>query len=296
MKQNRILLAKIQSRSVECPEDEYRFQAELCNTNLDTYYSQLTPDTLDQFAATINEGGIALQDGHSYRSVGDTLGQWINAEVKGESLVATARMLRDTDDTPAHLSVNEIIRRIEKGIYNDVSIGFLPDKETCNLCSKSIWSFDCEHYPGQEYEIDGKQTRATYTTDGGKIIECSIVFDGAIPGAEIISRGVPTDILLNKQKGQTKGGTKYTLLEEAGLAYRKQLIDELIKEGVRALGSEFDAEQKRELVSEWSIEALIQQTEEYKALQTTFTGGRKIKSKGSTKEQKSGFPAWVFGG
>ena len=96
-----------------------------------------------------------------------------------------------TDSTPEHLNVDEHIRRIERGFYKDVSVGMYNVEEICDLCDNPIfdWTAEerCTHWPGKEYDIDGERKMCTYQITRARLAEVSIVYDGATPGASIIT-------------------------------------------------------------------------------------------------------------
>ena len=76
------------------PEDEFRFMAEITNKNLDAYRSRIGDDAMNQFVNDINNGGVALQNNHRANGMEDTWGRWIEAKRDGDSVFATATMLR----------------------------------------------------------------------------------------------------------------------------------------------------------------------------------------------------------
>ena len=65
--------------------------------------------------------------------------------------LATARMLRDAENTPESMRVNEYIRRFERSMYDSVSVEFAGGTEMCRICDKPIWDVErsspCETYP-----------------------------------------------------------------------------------------------------------------------------------------------------
>lgn len=277
------------------PDDEYRFTAEISNKHLDAYYSRIGDRALDQFVKDINNDGVALQNGHRKGSMEDTWGRWIEAKRDGNAVVATASMLRATDSTPPHLNMDEHIRRIERGYYSDVSVGMYNVREICDLCDNPIfdWTSEdrCKHWPGEEYDIEGERQTCTYEITDARLAEVSIVYDGATPGASIISpRNAPEELINWKRK---RDSNNLSELEIVGRKYKSDLIDQLIAEGVRALGNKFDEDSKRKMADKWDIEAIVAQTEEYKEL-CTFVGGRKIQET-NQRENGSEYPSWIFG-
>lgn len=280
------------------PDDEFRFQAEISNSNLDAYYSRIGERALDQFVKDINQGGVSLQNGHRKNGMEDTWGRWISAERDGDKVIATASMLRATDSTPPHLNMDEHIRRIERGYYSDVSVGMYNMREICDICDNPIFDYTaedrCKHWPGDEYVIDGERKTCTYEITDARLAEVSIVYDGATPGASIIPNRMNSSIELRNWKDKDADDKELSELEQIGKKYKEDLIDKLILEGVRALGNQFDEDRKRREVVNWTIESIISQTKEYEIL-CDLKGGRRIQDQSSGSNQSTAMPHWVFG-
>ena len=273
----------------ECPDDEFRFKAEVTNKDLDGYFSRMDDESLDNCVKQINDGDVVLLNGHNQKGIENILGKWISAERQGDKVVAVASMLKSNDKTPENLNVDEYIRRIEKGYIKDVSVGFYGHKSICDLCDEDIFdwtSSKCRHWPGKEH--DGET--CTYEIRGAKFGEISLVFDGANESTQIMDvRSAPKELREMKSKSEDN----LTELELLGKRYKEQLIDELVVEAVRALGSEFDEDKARAKYSKWSADDIIEQTETYKKFQN-LTGGRKIEPADNTQAQVV-YPVELFG-
>lgn len=290
------------SADAEYPDDEFRFVAEISNKDLDSHYSRMDDNTLDNFVKDINDGGVALLNGHQRGGIEDNWGRWIEAKRDGDKVIATASMLRSNESTPPHLNVDEHIRRIERGYYRDVSVGFYGHKEICDLCDNEVFNWTsknrCSHWPGQEYEHEGEKTIATYEIKDANLSECSLVYDGANDSANILNvRNAPKELVDWKNKDLKETSTKQSELselEKIGLKYKSDLIDQLVIEGVRALGDDFDEDKQREKYNRWSIDDIQEQIETYKKF-TNFTGGRKIKDPSSQSGEGTQLPSWIYG-
>ena len=280
------------AEGTECPEDEFRFTAEVTNKDLDGYFSSMDDESLDNCVKQINDGGLALLNGHNQGGIENILGKWISAERQGDKVIATASMLRSNENTPENLNVDEYIRRIEKGYIQDVSVGFYGHRSICNLCDDDMFDWTrskCNHWPGKEY--DGKT--CTYEIKGAKFGEVSLVFDGANDSTQIMSmRNAPKEILNMKQTAASD--ENLSELELIGRKYKNDLIDKMMVEGVRALGNDFDEDSKRKQVETWSIDAIQQQTAEYEKV-VPFTGGRKTGSGTTDSNQGFRLPSEIFG-
>ena len=280
---------KIRKHEGECPDDEFMFDAIISSKDLDTWNSRMNDQSLDNFVSDINGGGIALVNSHKGDDLNKVLGKWTNAERKGDQVIATASMLRATDNTPPELNVDEHIRRIERGYYNDVSIGFKSEQNICDICDKDIFDWNqsdrCSHYPGQTYN----GVKCTYEVRNAHLAEVSLVYDGSNPAAQIINvRNAPKE-LVNWKEGNVKETN--SLLEEFGKRYQKDLIDELIAEKVRVVGHDFDEDKDRKRYLGWNVEDVLEQINTYKKA-ANITGGRKIES---TPDKRRGLPIHFFG-
>lgn len=86
------------------------------------------------------------------------------------------------------ISTDAIIRQIETGILSDTSIGWYGGKFICSICGGNYLRYsECQHFAGQEY--DG-QVCEVHIEDA-HLMENSGVFDGAYPGAGILSADGP---------------------------------------------------------------------------------------------------------
>ena len=281
----------IRKHEGECPDDEFRFDAVISNRDLDAYNSRMSNQSLDNFVEDINAGGIGLLNSHQDKDLRHVLGKWSDAKREKDSVIATATMLRATDKTPDDLNVDEYIRRIERGLYTDVSVGFKGHKEICDICDNPIFDFRsknrCRHYPGETY--DGKL--CTYEVRDAHLMEVSLVSDGANSGTQIISiRNAPKELV------DWKNGTVHesnSVIEEYGKRYQSDLIDKLIAEKVRAIGHDFDEDKDRKRYLGWSVDDVLEQIDTYKKV-TNMTGGRKIEA-GSDNSNPAQMPHFYFG-
>ena len=290
------LLMKLGTRQLDqsaVPDDEYRFMGEISNPILDSYNSHMTESTLENFVAD-SKSRVSLQADHS-QEIARTLGYSIEGERDGDAVITTFSMLRDSETTPSHLSLNEHIRRVEKGFYNDLSVGFHGGREICDICpgDREVWGWtpdgaNCEHWPGQRY--DG--TVATYRIDGAHLGEVSIVTAGANAQTQILQRSKDPTIDGNLIKFKKDGSTHKrsgdgdpppvddahkAMLMKDGEFYRNSIIETALQEGVRAEGKEFDNDKWKERLESWDAKAILDQIAVWKRLgdaQWKGNGGR----------------------
>lgn len=162
------------------PEDVLICSAKLAHDQYDRSHERFTKAYLDRFAETLP--GKALMQGHNYDS--KPSGRWFDANVQQD---ATGYYLA------AKFYVNaksDLAEEIRLGIAKDVSIGFIPDSRTCDLCSKDFET-DCQHWPGTDYE--GRKCTLTYSGDTTRVeaLEGSLVWLGCQPGAQVMGNSSP---------------------------------------------------------------------------------------------------------
>ena len=124
-----------------------------------------------------------------------------NVENEQWALNGNTYMVRNI--TLDSISTNDLIASIEAGTLFDTSIGFNYNKAICSICGNNYFdSSKCEHYAGKTYEVDGEDgvTRNMLAyilaCPPGALWENSGVFDGAYPGAGMLSKD--GDILENE--------------------------------------------------------------------------------------------------
>ena len=178
-------------------------------------YIQLTKELLEVFAKDANKGVSLLLD-HSWAPdgffgiggrpkaaipYGRTFdSRFEDGEEEGEtvSLVADHYMVRNVEIDG--INTNDLIASIEAGTLFDTSIGFSYGKAICSVCGEDYYR--CNHFKGKEYEIEKEdgttEIKLCYVKakPPGFLMENSLVFDGAYPGAGVLSKA--GDILENQ--------------------------------------------------------------------------------------------------
>jgi hypothetical protein len=148
----------------------------LCNSKRDHYYSRFSLSALDEIAELIP--GRPVMTGHNYHTL--PVGRFFNArrvyrpelgEPKNDSYWLEAHFY-----VPRDAEGDALVRRIDQGIYREVSIGWRCVEGACALCGNSITDRDrCGHVPGEVYE-DGI---CEYEFNGiTAVLEGSLVFAG----------------------------------------------------------------------------------------------------------------------
>lgn len=179
---------------------------------------QLTKELLDVFAVDANKGVSFLLD-HSWHADGlfgmggrpraaIPYGRTFNSSYgpgveEGETISLNADTYMKRGVEIDGVKTDDLIQSIESGTLFDTSIGFNFNKALCSICNNNIYdSSKCEHYPGKTYEVEGDDgvTRNMLcwikAYPPGGLWENSGVFDGAYPGAGMLSKA--GDILENE--------------------------------------------------------------------------------------------------
>ena len=191
----------VQTRAMgaELPEetdDKYWIRVLATNDEVDMHHSIMDPETTlrnyEKDAKT--KPGVALKDHHAYRSFG--YGRSENAILTADNeLFIDFFILKDMEydaGSREFRTSEKLIRAIEKGLINQVSIGFYGGREICNISGLpirrySFWEWDDDSAPkekspykmGKIYEVDGKKVRATYTVYDAHLKEVSLVEFGS---------------------------------------------------------------------------------------------------------------------
>lgn len=176
------------------------WQARASSNRLDFYFTRMRPGknrTLGNFVRGLKEG-VSYLDSHDNRKNG--LGQSLDGQ-----LVKTGETDPDTGEeivevwgdffTLSGVNINghssdDFIALIGAGVWRDVSVGFFASDIECGICGKQVFDFwaedACPHFPGLDYEENGKKVTAWAWINDGELSEVSQVYDGASPGAAVV--------------------------------------------------------------------------------------------------------------
>ena len=130
-----IMPAKVREGTEQSPipEDECHVEMIISTSERDSHFSYMTEKTLRNYSEDCAGGNIPFTSGHFEKDISRQLGVIFegNFDETGKRTIATARMLRDADDTPDPMRVNEYIRRFERSMYDSVSVEFIGGREIC---------------------------------------------------------------------------------------------------------------------------------------------------------------------
>lgn len=303
-----IYLARMDVRSEavgggNVPDDEVQIDFCISTDKRDNHFSYMTEKTLRNYAEDAAAGCPFVRDHRE--SMETQIGRVIAGTYDEENkrTVATVSMLRDGDDTPDNLRVNEYIRRIERQYYTDCSIQFRGGSEICRLDGKDIWDWNrddpCEHIPGRTY--NGKICE--YDVDDARLRHVALVASGSNTDAKSLLDRSTWDENLRRVKeeglaGVSESSDPKSLLERDGLKWREQLISTALKEGVRA-EDDFDQEVWKKRLQQSDSDTIIAQTTTWARLGDARwgEGGRKTdggQPTGSESEQTLILPSSLF--
>jgi hypothetical protein len=173
-------------------EDQvYVFNGKLIGDNpIPNRFERVTPNFLRKMAQQAKDG-VALMIDHSWRSFGSKLaalpyGRTFDSSLKQEpdgelALYADHYIVRG--QTLNGLSTDDIISAIDAGTMFDTSIGYGVTKAICSIDGLDYYGGKCMHWRGEDY--DGEV--CSVDDDDGYLMENSLVFDGAYPGAGVVA-------------------------------------------------------------------------------------------------------------
>lgn len=306
MKNKTLYLAKLQVRSEAVgggalPDDEMQCDFVISTNDEDQHCSIMTEKTLRNYNEDAQAGVPFVKD-HK-EGIDTILGRTVASSYDEEQkrTIATVSMLRDSEDTPENMRINEYIRRIERGYYNSVSVAFREAAEKCTICHREIFDFysddPCPHIPGRTY--DGQ--RCTYTVDNARLRHVGLVATGSNPNAKLLdTREWDPELLKIKQEGDLGTGATdpKSLLERDGLKWRQSLIDTAIQEGIRA-EDDFDEATWRKRLETVESDQILAQTATWQKLGDARwgEGGRKTEDDPTHTPDSTEIvlPSYLFG-
>ena len=191
-------------------------------------FQRFSRSVLQQLNDTII--GKSLLEGHDYNRAG--IGRFFRSELQRDD--AQGR----TYSVCYFYMVGQPEKQaqIDAGVWSYTSIGFMWDWVQCDICGENYMSADCPHWLGEAYPLDdlpagadlddkwltedSKQVYCTVTYRGkAESVEGSIVYLGALPGAEIV-RGLHGGVDLLAAKRAALGLPEPTALQVSDMGER----------------------------------------------------------------------------
>jgi hypothetical protein len=195
------IINKHHARKPLTAEQIYVFPMTLSNQRVDSHRTRMHVTTLKNYERDFTAGRALMNSHRTGGWVGSAelpIGRTFAATVQGESLPDTARY-----ETPGGMSLevwayiqrdlkitdvgtDDLIRGIDGGTINDVSVGFRFNDGgmyKCSMCGYNLFDFEnCPHMLGVDY---GEAGRAYAWIVNGTGIEGSLVYKGSTPDALI---------------------------------------------------------------------------------------------------------------
>lgn len=171
-------------------EEPYFFSAEISNDRLDSHYTRMAQSSLKNYAAEA-EAGVSFLYSHD---PSELIGRSIGGRFVGAQGDGVAKVTADFFALPGlqlgTVSSDQVIRALKTSVLRDVSVGFYGGKLICSICGRDILrDWDCWHYPGFTYEVEGNgavaEETCTADVEGAHLAETSGVYKGSTPGASI---------------------------------------------------------------------------------------------------------------
>jgi hypothetical protein len=186
IKENHVLDAAILDEKTP-----FFFDAEISSDLVDAYWSHMTLRTLTNFMNDA-KAGVSFLPGHRHYEL--PFGRSFDAVLENIVDPPRTRVVASFYTMPGmklnDVSTDDLVSGLRSGLVKDTSVGFHGGEMPCDLCERSIWSWECPHVPGLKYELkEGDIVRvktATYAVDNAHLAEVSAVYDGATPRAEIL--------------------------------------------------------------------------------------------------------------
>lgn len=155
------------------PDDVHVRGMYLCNSAPDFYYSRFTHQALRDVAEMLP--GRSYMVGHNYDNA--PIGRFFHADTvyvpKGRTPKSETLNVRGLFYVPKDAEGDAIVRRIDTGVWREVSIGFRCLDAPCTICRDFIGT--CGHWPGEVYD----RGMCLYDMDGvNAVYEGSSVFAG----------------------------------------------------------------------------------------------------------------------
>lgn len=204
-------LAKInQLARVPLTEEEaYTFQAKLVGDKvIPRRFYRITPNFLRKMADQAKQGVSLLLD-HSWANFGVMtipLGRTYDSRLQqeGDEYALYADHYMKLGQELNGIKVDQLADGIDAGTIFDTSIGFITTKHDCSICKEGYFSGKCDHFRGMVYE----GVTCIVDMDDGELMENSLVFDGAYPGAGVVGLSATDNDQLTTQWEQLSEDTK----------------------------------------------------------------------------------------
>jgi len=162
------------------------WDAEISNTQIDSYFTHMLDGTLANFASDAR-AGVGFLNSHRHNEL--PFGRSLSGRVEDGG--DRKRVISEFFTLPGlnlnGVSTDDFIAGVRSGIVSDVSVGFHGGDWWCDVCGGNYRSYqDCQHFAGMRVETKDGFVTVTVGVDDARLSEVSAVYDGATPDATII--------------------------------------------------------------------------------------------------------------
>ena len=204
------------------------FDGGFTSTTKDMMYRTI-PETEFPTIITAFTAGLRVLDSHKSNNNG--LGKTVAAVQSDQIINGTFYILKGMEidgnfekmllDDQSYPNTQSWIMGLKDGMINTCSMGWYSDRNVCNLCQERIYSYKCNHYPGENFPITDKETGeesiqlCTFSCYGITPVELSLVYFPANPDARLVAKAkAMADSFSNEQIDRIESQLKTAIAPE----------------------------------------------------------------------------------
>ena len=150
------------------------------NGEVDFYGTVMMPSSRANYVRQAQER-VSFLDSHRHDTTGygHTVG---GQEIDDNVFVDVAVLYDEKWNNMTYASGEDLIFALRHRHF-DASIGFGNEDMNCRVCKKDMFSEECEHWLRERVTVDGKEVEVIGEIENAELLELSLVYDGATPGA-----------------------------------------------------------------------------------------------------------------
>lgn len=148
------------------------------------------------------KAGVRVLDSHKHETNG--IGKSVAAVANGNQVDGSFYILKGAEidgefvdlelEGQSYPTTKSWLIGLKDGMIDKLSMGWYSERNICNLCGNSIYSYPCRHWPGERFPVTDEMTgeermeKCTYTCYGITVVEMSLVYYGANPDARLVEK------------------------------------------------------------------------------------------------------------
>ena len=201
------------SHAYDETETRAYFDGTFTSTTPDLQYRTIPATEFPKIITSFIDG-LRVLDSHKQNNNG--LGKTIHAsivenQIRGSFYILKGMKVGDEFqemqlDDQSYPYTRNWIMGLKDGMIDSCSMGWFSERDLCNLCGESIYSYKCRHYPGERFPITDEDTGeetmqvCTYSCYGITPIELSLVYFPANPDGRLVTKAkAMVDTFSNEQ-------------------------------------------------------------------------------------------------